>query len=72
MDARIREWKALKAVALLGLLCLLAMVFPIYSVANRVEPFVLGMPFSMFWIVLWIGVEFVGMIAAYLWEYQRR
>ncbi|NPV69401.1 MAG: DUF3311 domain-containing protein [Firmicutes bacterium] len=48
------------------------MIFPFYSIANRVEPFVLGMPFSMFWIVMWIGIEFVGVIAAYLWEYQGR
>lgn len=24
------------------------------SFANRVEPFVLGMPFILFWIVLWV------------------
>lgn len=69
---QLRERKALTAVAILGVVCLLAMIFPFYSVGNRVEPFVLGLPFSMFWIVLWIAVEFIGFIVAYLWEYRGR
>ena len=30
----------------------LVMIFPIYGFGNKVEPYVLGMPFSMFWVVL--------------------
>ncbi len=33
---------------------------------------VMGLPFSMFWVVLWILVEFVGFIVAYNWEYRGR
>lgn len=43
----------------------LMQVFPLYSLGNRVEPFVLGMPFSMFWIVLWIVIQFVGLLGFY-------
>jgi len=31
----------------------LVMIFPIYGFGNQVEPYVLGMPFSMFWVVFW-------------------
>lgn len=67
-----REAKALKFVFVLGLVCLLMMIFPLYAIANRADPFVMGLPFSMLWVVLWILVEFVGFIAAYNWEYRGR
>ncbi len=67
----VRERKALGFVAVLGIVCLLALMFPFYSLGNRVEPFVLSLPFSMFWIVFWIAVEFTGFILAYRWEYRR-
>jgi hypothetical protein len=59
-------------VAVLGLVCLLMMIFPFYSLANRTDPFVMGLPFSMFWVVLWILIELVGFIVAYNWEYRGR
>ncbi len=33
--------------------------------ANRVEPFVLGMPFILFWIVAWVVLTSVIMAAVY-------
>ena len=33
--------------------------------ANRVEPFVLGMPFILFWIVLWVLLTSVIMAIVY-------
>ncbi len=33
--------------------------------ANRVEPFVLGMPFILFWIVLWVVLTSVIMFVIY-------
>jgi hypothetical protein len=51
---------------------LLLFTFPVYGMfANTAEPIVLGMPFTMFWIVLWTGVEFVGLAALYLLEQRR-
>jgi hypothetical protein len=29
---------------------------------NRIEPLVLGLPFSMFWIVLWVAIVFAGLL----------
>ena len=36
--------------------------------ANSVEPIVLGMPFGMFFIVLFIGIEFIVLVALYFIE----
>ncbi len=33
--------------------------------ANRVEPFVLGMPFILFWIVMWVLLTSVIMAVVY-------
>ena len=33
--------------------------------ANRVEPFVLGMPFILFWIVIWVLLTSVIMAVVY-------
>ena len=45
-------------------------VFPIYGLANKVEPMVLGLPFSLFWIVAWIAVEFVGLLCFIAYEFS--
>ena len=50
---------ALAALPFLGLLG--GMVF-----ANRVEPFVLGMPFFLFWIVLWVVLTSMIMAVVYV------
>ncbi len=50
---------ALAALPFLGLLR--GMVF-----ANRVEPFVLGMPFFLFWIVLWVVLTSMIMAVVYV------
>ena len=43
----------MKLVYVLGALPFLGILIGIIF-ANRVEPFVLGMPFILFWIVLWV------------------
>jgi hypothetical protein len=50
-------------------LCFLALMWPIAGLANRVEPYVLGMPFFFFWYVLWAFLVFVGCLVTYRWEY---
>ncbi len=35
------------------------------SFANKVEPFVLGMPFILFWIVMWVVLTSVIMAIVY-------
>lgn len=35
---------------------------------NRIEPFVLGLPFVLFWIVLWVALTPLALYAAYRCE----
>jgi Protein of unknown function (DUF3311) len=49
---------ALTAVPFVGVL--VGMFF-----ANRVEPFVLGLPFALFWVVLWVLLTSVIMGVVY-------
>lgn len=58
---------------------LFAIVFALYAIAvtypgivpfNRIRPFVFGLPFVFFWIVLWIVVGLVMLIVADVAESQ--
>lgn len=53
------------AVVVLGLVLLLAVTFPGYALANRVDPILLGMPFGMFWIAVTIVVGALVLLAIY-------
>jgi phosphoglycerol transferase MdoB-like AlkP superfamily enzyme len=49
--------------------CLIILIQAFYWLfANSVKPFVLGMPFSMFFIVLVIAIEFVALLIVYFTE----
>lgn len=50
----------------------LALIYPGYLPFNRVRPFVLGMPFSLFWQVLWLLAAIVVLTLLFLWERSRR
>jgi hypothetical protein len=60
-----------KAFALFTIIILLLMMFPLYALGNSALPIVIGLPFSLFWVVFWIGVEFVGLVAFIRYEYGR-
>ncbi len=50
---------------------LLALVWPVYpALGNRIEPRVLGLPFSLAWIVAWIVASFLALVA-YEWGTRR-
>ena len=51
-------------------ICFVAELFPIYSIANKVEPSVLGMPFG--WLVFLTVLQFIGLAVLYRWEYRGR
>ena len=44
------------------LFILIMLIFPVFSLGNRVEPFVFGLPFSMAWVIFWIVIEFIGLL----------
>lgn len=60
------------AVTTLTVVLLLLFTFPLFGIANSAEPILLGMPFSMLWIVFWIAVEFVILLGLYWGEFGRR
>lgn len=39
------------------LIMAVAVVWPVATVASRIEPMVLGLPFSFFWPVAWVAVS---------------
>lgn len=42
---------------------LIALVWPVYAWAGaRIEPRILGLPFSMAWVVLWILLTFAALV----------
>ena len=44
--------------------CLLAQIWPVYDwFGNSIEPFVLGVPFSLAWVVGWIIATFIALLA---------
>jgi phosphoglycerol transferase MdoB-like AlkP superfamily enzyme len=51
------------------ILCIIIFIQACYWLfANAVKPFVLGLPFGMFFIVLFIAVEFVVLVVLYFSE----
>lgn len=46
----------------------LAVTYPGYVPFNRIHPFVLGMPFALFWQLLWIVGAVLVLAAVFLWE----
>lgn len=45
--------------------CWLAMVWPGPAFANHITPFVMGLPFLVFWYVLWVFIMLVDLIVLY-------
>lgn len=43
----------------------LMLVFPLFEIGNRATPLVMGLPFSFFWVILWIVITFVALIVLY-------
>lgn len=56
------------ALVVLQVVCWLAMIWPGALLANRIEPFVLGLPFMYFWYIAWILVMAVGLFLLYQLE----
>ncbi len=55
---------------LIGLIPFVAMCFTVF-LWDRVHPFVLGLPFNIFWIILWILITPIIMSFAYRSERAR-
>lgn len=49
-----------------------ALIYPGYIPFDRIRPFVLGMPFSLFWQVVWIVATVLVLAALFVWERRAR
>jgi hypothetical protein len=59
----------IRKLTFLVIFCFILLIQVFYWVfANRVEPVLLGMPFGMFYIVLFIGIEFIMLVILYFIE----
>jgi thiol:disulfide interchange protein len=43
----------------------LALIWPVYPSVARIRPYVLGLPFSLAWVVGWLAVVFVALVFLY-------
>ena len=53
---------------LFSLFILLILIFPLYSFGNISTPLVLGLPFSLFWIILCITIQFLGIVLFLIYD----
>lgn len=44
---------------------LLPLLFPLYALGNRAEPIVLGLPFSFFWVLLFVVLVAIAVVGMY-------
>ena len=62
----------MRRLALIGFaLITIGLVWPVATLSGRVEPFVLGMPFSLFYVAALLVASFLILLALYLWEGRR-
>ncbi|RYG73177.1 hypothetical protein EU245_07310 [Lentibacillus lipolyticus] len=54
------------------LFLLLPFIFPLFEVANRPIPLILGLPFSLFWVCLWTFITFFVILIFYFIDPERR
>ncbi|MEE8520489.1 MAG: DUF3311 domain-containing protein [Gemmatimonadota bacterium] len=50
----------------------IALTYPGYLPANRIRPLVFGLPFSLFWQMLWISGSIAVLGLVFAWEKRRR
>lgn len=69
LDAR--ERRIYGALTLFFVTVLLALTWPVYTLFSGIRPLVLGMPFSLFYIVAVLVLSFLVLLGLYLWEERR-
>ena len=47
-----------------------SLIWPIYPLVGYIEPILLGMPFSIVWVILCLLLSFSGLLTYFLWEEQ--
>ena len=70
-DLSARERRIYGALTLFFVLVFLALTWPVYALFSGIRPLVLGMPFSLFYVVVVLVVSFLVLLGLYLWEDRR-
>lgn len=47
------------------LICILALIWPGATIANRIDPIIMGLPFFIFWNLVWFFICFIGLVICY-------
>lgn len=56
------------AVTLFFVVVFVAMIWPVYSLFSGIRPVILGIPFSLFYVVAFLAASFVVLLALFAWE----
>ena len=60
-----------RAVVLYFIVVFLAMMWPVYPVFSKISPMLLGIPLSLFYLVVLLLLSFIVLLSLYLWESHR-
>lgn len=64
--------KAYTRFALLCILALVMIIWPIAAIFNRGDILILGLPINLVWLALWKIIIFFGLLWLYRFEYFRK
>jgi hypothetical protein len=56
---------------IIGLIPFLMLIFPLFEIGNRATPIVFGLPFSFFWVILWIVITFLALLVLYFLDPEK-
>lgn len=52
-------------ISLIAIIISLAIMWPVYPFFSGIEPFILGLPLSFAWIILWVIIGFISLLWLY-------
>ena len=67
-----RQRRVYGAVLIFYIIALFAMVPPLYSPFNRIEPLLLGMPMSLFYLAAVVVSSFLVLLSLFRWESRQK
>lgn len=63
-----RRRRVYRAVLVFYLAATAGLVWPVYAAFGGIRPVVLGIPFSLFYVIVWVVASFLVLLGLYLWE----
>lgn len=66
-----RERRVYGAVTAFFLVVFVASIWPVYPLFAGIRPMVLGIPFSLFYVIVLLLVAFLVLLGLFLWEGRR-